>query len=294
MPAGKLGATLIRPGDILPAAGHPGGRTAAATTGLAGAISRRRGLFGEVIPMRRRRWNAPTSFSMRIRSVLSFAACLLLVAPLITGAAVSEPKTTLANLPPAELSTSGSQGDYIIGPQDKLRIRVFEVKDLSFDEEEVDANGQIQLPLIGKVTAAGKTTMQLQDELAQRLGERYLQSPQVSVSVAESASQKVTVEGEVKAPGVFQIRGRTTLMQAIAMAGGPSDVADLHKVAIIREAGGSRRAAVCDYQAIQEGRAGDPVIEGNDVVIMDSSTTKTIWSNVMKNLPIFSLLAYAR
>jgi polysaccharide export outer membrane protein len=283
-------ATLIRPGDIVPGAGL----LATGLTGLAGAIPRRRGSFGEVGSMHRRRWKLPASVSLRVRAVLALAACLLLLAPFIDGAAASAPKTTLADLPPAELSTSGVQGDYVIGPQDKLRIRVFEVKDLSFDEEEVDANGQIQLPLIGKVTAAGKTTMQLQDELALRLGERYLQSPQVSVSIAESASQKVTVEGEVKSPGVFQIKGRTTLMQAIAMAGGPSDIANLHKVAIIREAEGARRAAVCDYQAIRDGKAGDPLIQGNDVVVVDSSATKTIWSNLMKNLPIFSLLAYVR
>ncbi len=244
--------------------------------------------------MHRRRWKLPASFGLRAKAVLALAACVMLVAPLIDGAAVSAPKTTQGVLPVTELSTSGTVGEYIIGPQDKLRIRVFEVKDLSFDEEEVDANGQIQLPLIGKVTAAGKTTGQLQDELAQRLGERYLQSPQVSVSVSESASQKVTVEGEVKNPGVFQIKGRTTLMQAIAMAGGPSDVANLHKIAIIRETDGARRAAVCDYQAIRDGKAGDPIIEGNDVVVVDSSTVKTVWSNVMKNLPIFSLLAYVR
>jgi polysaccharide export outer membrane protein len=244
--------------------------------------------------MLRRPSKVPISLSIRMKLVLGLVACLLLVAPLINGAAVSEPKTTLAGLPQAELSTSGVQGDYVIGPQDKLRIRVFEVKDLSFDEEEVDANGQIQLPLIGKVTAAGKTAMQLQDELAQRLGDKYLQSPQVSVSIAESASQKVTVEGEVKAPGVFQLKGKTTLMQAIAMAGGPSDIANLHKVAIIRESEGTRRAAVCDFQAIRDGKAGDPIIQGNDVVVVDSSSTKSLWSNVMKNLPIFTLLAYLR
>jgi polysaccharide export outer membrane protein len=244
--------------------------------------------------MFRRSANVPISFSIRMKSILALAACLLLAAPLFSGAAVSEPKATLASLPPAELSTSGVQGDYVIGPQDKLRIRVFEVKDLSFDEEEVDANGQIQLPLIGRVTAAGKTTVQLQDELAQRLGDRYLQSPQVSVSVAESASQKVTVEGEVKSPGVFQMKGKTTLMQAIAMAGGPSDIANLHKVAIIRDGDGTRRAAVCDFQAIRDGKAGDPIIQGNDVVVVDSSTTKSLWSNVMKTLPIFTLFAYLR
>jgi polysaccharide export outer membrane protein len=244
--------------------------------------------------MRGRRSKLRVSVGARIRAALLALVGLLAATSFIAGAAISEPKTTLADLPAASLSTAGPQGDYVIGPQDKLRIRVFEVKDLSFDEEEVDASGQIQLPLIGKVMAAGKTTAQLQDELAQRLGEKYLQSPQVSVSVAESASQKVTVEGEVKQPGVFQMKGRTTLMQAIAMAGGPSDTADLRKVAIIREADGQRRAAVVDFQKVRDGKAGDPLIQGNDVVVMDSSATKSLWSNVMKNLPIFTLLAYLR
>jgi polysaccharide export outer membrane protein len=252
------------------------------------------GARGEVGHMRRRRSEPVRNLSTRSKAVLFALAGALLAACFAGGAAVSGSKTALAGLPAADLSTTGVQGDYVIGPQDKLRIRVFEVKDLSFDEEEVDANGQIFLPLIGRVMAAGKTTSQLQDEIARRLGEKYLQSPQVSVSVAESASQKVTVEGEVKQPGVFAMRGRTTLMQAIAMAGGPSDIANLRKVAIIRESDGERKAAVVDYQAVRDGKAGDPIIQGNDVVVMDSSTTKSLWSSVMKNLPIFTLLAYIR
>jgi polysaccharide export outer membrane protein len=240
--------------------------------------------------MRRRRYLlAPLRWP-----ALTLGLGLAAAAPLAMAPAASAPQTTLADLPPADLSSTGGPGEYLIGPQDKLRIRVFQVKDLSFDDEEVDANGQIQLPLIGKVQAGGHTTEQLQDEIAQRLGEKYLQSPQVSVSVAESASLKVTVEGEVKTPGVYQIKGRTTLLQAIAMAGGPNDQADLHKVAVIREAGGVRRAAICDYQAVRDGKIGDPLLEGSDVVIVDGSTVKTLWSNVMKNLPIFTLFAYLR
>ena len=94
--------------------------------------------------MHRRLAKLLTAVRARTKAALAIAAVLLLAVPLVDGAAISEPKTTLANLPQAQLSTSGAQGDYIIGPQDKLRIRVFEVKDLSFDEEEVDANGQIR------------------------------------------------------------------------------------------------------------------------------------------------------
>ena len=224
---------------------------------------------------------------------LAVVACLAIVAPaMVLAGSASDGGMPAARMSPEQLVTQPS-GPYVIGPEDKLTIRVFEVKDLSFDNEQVDASGQIMLPLIGKVMAAGKTPDQLEDELSKRL-ERYLQSPQVSVSVTESASQKVTVEGNVKNPGVYQVRGHTTLMQAVAMAGGPDDEADVHKVAVIRLDSGVRKAATVDYQAIKEGKAGDPLIQGDDVVVVGESTIKMVWTNVMKNLPIFTLFAYLR
>jgi polysaccharide biosynthesis/export protein len=224
---------------------------------------------------------------------LAAVACLVIALPAIVLAGpdggAAEPG---ARMSPEQLVTATS-GPYVIGPEDKVTIRVFEIKDLSFDNEQVDASGQIMLPLIGKVKAAGKTADQLQDEISTRL-EKYLQSPQVSVSVTESASQKVTVEGNVKNPGVYQVKGHTTLMQAVAMAGGPDDEADTHKVAVIRLDNGIRKAATVDYQAIKDGKAGDPLIQGDDVVVVGESTIKMVWSNVMKNLPIFTLFAYLR
>lgn len=244
--------------------------------------------------MRRRQSDPAPRFAGRRFAWLALALAGLvgLIAPVVVSA--GSPQGAPLQLAPAELNAGQPQGDYVIGPEDKLRIRVFQVKDMSFDDEQVDASGDIELPLIGKVTAAGLTTEQLEQELARRLGERYLQSPQVSVSVTEGASQKVTVEGEVKNPGVFKIQGRTTLMQAVAMAGGPDDQADLHKVAVMRVQNGVRKVAVCDYDAIRKGRAGDPVIDGNDDVVVDGSAAKTIWANMMKTLPMFSLLAYLR
>ncbi len=111
--------------------------------------------------------------------------------------------------------------------------------------------------------------------------------------MVDSASQKVTVEGEVKSPGVFQMRGRTTLLQAIAMGGGMSTTANLHKVAIIRQVDGVRKAAISDYSLIRSGRAADPVLQGNDVVIVDGSLLKGTWQQVMQTLPLFSLIAVA-
>ncbi len=222
------------------------------------------------------------------------AACLALGAPL-AGCASHEGSDFAAaeSLPAAALKTSDGPTDYLIGPLDKLNVRVFEVKELSLDELQVDATGQIVLPLIGIVKAEGKTTSQLSQEIATKLAARYLQSPQVSVTVVDSASQKVTVEGEVKSPGVFQMRGRTTLLQAIAMGGGMSPTANLHKVAIIRQVDGVRKAGISDYSLIRSGKAADPVIQGNDVVIVDGSLLKGTWQQVMQTLPLFSLIAVA-
>jgi polysaccharide export outer membrane protein len=227
-------------------------------------------------------------------------ASLALAAPLAVGAgdanqvAVCGPST--GNQISEYIGADGAdpQADYVIGPQDHISIHVFDVKDLSTDDEVVDTNGQIEMPLIGRVTAAGKTTQQLQDEIAQRLGDRYLQSPKVAVLVMDSASQKVTVEGEVKNPGVFQMKGRTTLMQAIAMAGGPATNADLHKVAVIREDHGFRKAAVCDYENIRQGRQIDPSLHGDDIVVVDGSRAKQFWSVAVQTLPLFTIFAYLR
>ncbi len=193
----------------------------------------------------------------------------------------------------AELNDQSPPKDYVIAPQDKLNINVFKEKDLSLTDVQVDASGQISFPLIGDLHAAGKTAQQLAQDIALRLSEKYLQSPQVSVVVSQSVNLKVTVEGEVKTPGVFQMPGRTTLMQVIAMAGGPGETANLHKVAIIRSINGKRTALLCDYVTIRDGRSIDPVIKGEDVVVMDGSSSKSAWNSLMKSLPLVALLTLA-
>jgi polysaccharide export outer membrane protein len=181
----------------------------------------------------------------------------------------------------------------VIGPLDKISVKVFKVPDLSQDNVLVDANGQITMPLIGDVTAAGKTSQQLADVIASELGAQYLQNPQVSVAIVDSASRKVTVEGEVKTPGVYAMKGRMTLMQTIAMAGGFSEDADFKKVAVIRTVDGVRKVAICNYNDIRLTRTPDPEISGDDVIVVDGSHGKMAWSAVLKTLPLFSLLAIA-
>jgi polysaccharide export outer membrane protein len=86
--------------------------------------------------------------------------------------------------------------EYRIGPSDLLSVTVFQTKDLD-REVRVDNAGQVSLPLIGAVEAAGRTAHELEADLATRYGARYLQDPQISVFVKEFASQRVSVDGAV-------------------------------------------------------------------------------------------------
>lgn len=176
--------------------------------------------------------------------------------------------------------------DYKIGNQDTLIVDVFQVPDLS-KTVQVDASGYILMPLIGQVQASGQTAKQLGDQIAAQLGKDYLKDPLVTVTVKESSTQKITVDGAVVQPGVFPIAGRTTLLQAIAMARGPDPtVADLHKVALFRATGKSddRKASLYDLADIRTGKKPDPEVLPNDIIIVDSSGGRTF----LKDLGTFS------
>lgn len=183
----------------------------------------------------------------------------------------------------------GTTGDYHIGVGDKLSVRVFQVADLSFDELTVDTSGNLQIPLIGAVRASGQTANELAAEIATRLSDRYLRNPQVTVAVTNAASQKITVDGGVTKPGVYEMQGQTSLLQAVAMAEGPSPVADLAKVAVFRTINGQRAVALFDLGAIRQGRAVDPVLQGDDIVVVDISRLNANLRELVLALPALSV-----
>lgn len=189
-------------------------------------------------------------------------------------------------------SAEDDQAGYRIGPADKLALRVFQVEDLSFEEIFVDSAGNLQLPLLGSVQAAGLTPAALSEEIERRLAERYLRNPQVVVTVTEAASQKVTVDGAVTKPGVYEMRGRTTLMQAVAMAEGPTRIAALDSVAVFRTVNGRRMVAVFDLGAIRSGQAEDPVVVGDDVIVVDTSRLNANIREVLQALPGLAVFGY--
>lgn len=182
--------------------------------------------------------------------------------------------------------------EYRIGVGDKLDVRVFQVEDLSFNELIVDTSGNINLPLIGAVRGAGRTAGEMATDIAGRLAARYLRDPQVTVAVKEAASQKITVDGAVTRPGVYEMRGSTSLLQAVAMAEGPSRVADLTKVAVFRSIEGRRSVALFDLSAIRQGRASDPQVLGDDVIVVDTSRLSSALREVVGALPALAAFAY--
>lgn len=186
-------------------------------------------------------------------------------------------------------------GDYRIGATDTLSVIVFQVPDLTFtgpNALRVDAAGNIAMPLIGVVPAAGLTSQELSASIASRLGQRYLRNPHVTVAIDEAASQKVTVDGSVNKPGVYLMRGRTTLLQAVAMAEGPTQIADTRSVAVFRAAPEGRMVALFDLGAIRAGQADDPVLQGDDVVVVDVSRLNAAFRDIVAILPGLGAFVY--
>ena len=185
-----------------------------------------------------------------------------------------------------------SPAEYRIGVGDKLDVRVFQIEDLSFEELVVDTSGNINLPLIGAVRGAGLTPGEMSSDIAERLTARYLRNPQVTVTVKEAASQKITVDGAVTKPGVYEMRGSTSLLQAVAMAEGPAKVADLTRVAVFRNINGNRSVALFDLGAIRRGVAPDPLVLGDDVIVVDTSRLNSTLREVVAALPGLAAFAY--
>ncbi len=182
--------------------------------------------------------------------------------------------------------------DYRIGPSDLIEIAVFQVPELS-KTVRVGSRGVLTLPLIGQINAGGLTGQELEVVIAGKLKENYLQDPQVSVFIKEYVSQRVTVEGSVNKPGVFPISGKTTLLQAIAMAGGLDKLADQNDIKLFRDRkDGTRETIPFDLEPIRKGEAPDPVLSASDVVVVGKSGTRSAlreFGETMRDFSIFGL-----
>ena len=180
--------------------------------------------------------------------------------------------------------------EYKIGPLDKLSIMVFQSKELTLPAVQVDANGQLLLPMVGVIRASGKTNTELSQEIADKLGACCLKEPDVAVLVTDAVSQQITVAGAVGKAGVYSLRGRTTLLQAVSMAGGAdTQTANTKRIAVYRMVDGRRMGALFNLDAIRTGEAEDPEVYAGDTVIIDTSGAKSAWRTVVGAIPLFSI-----
>lgn len=178
--------------------------------------------------------------------------------------------------------------NYKIAPMDKITIKVFKAEDLSGDYD-VDLAGKISMPLIGEIEAADLTTEQLDQVLTDKLGEKYFQRPDVSVSIKQSTSRVVTVDGAVQNAGQFPVVAPLTLIQTIALAKGTTEDANPRRVAVFRTIAGQRQAAAFDLTEIRRGQADDPKIYPGDIVVVDGSKIKAMQKQLLSTVPLLSI-----
>ena len=175
--------------------------------------------------------------------------------------------------------------DYRLSPDDVLRIQVYHEPDLSLEDAQVSAAGMVRMPLIGDVPVAGLSSGDAADLIADRLGQRYLVSPQVTVFVKKAVGRRITVDGEVREPGLFPVDGRLTLSQAVTLAKGPTRLASLSQIIVVRQIDGERQAAMFDLDAIRRGKAADPEILPGDMIIVGLSRAKAILGGTLLAAP---------
>ncbi len=238
------------------------------------------------------------------------------VVPTPTGQSISEPidprlggprqavapsndKTVFSPLPinlKQPTPVVGIGADYLVGPNDLLEIEVFDLENLK-RTVRVNAAGAISLPLIGGVVVAGLTAEKVEEVIAKRYSEKYLQNPQVSVFIKEFTTQRITVEGAVQKPGIYPLTGQITLLRALALAGGAGQIANMGEVIVFRTSDrGVRQAAVFDVDGIRSGKGDDPVIKGDDLIVVQRDNSRrllkdSLFRDIIDSINPFSVFA---
>lgn len=158
--------------------------------------------------------------------------------------------------------------EYVIGIEDILDIAVWNVAELQ-KTVPVRPDGKISLPLVNDVVAAGLTPMELRDQLTKKIAV-YVHDADVSVVVREIHSLKVSVIGQVRAPGRYDLRGPSTVLDALALAGGFTDFAARRKITILRPEGTAVQRLRFDYDAaVSKGSVRNNVlVKPGDIVVV--------------------------
>ncbi|MDP8255990.1 MAG: SLBB domain-containing protein [Candidatus Alcyoniella australis] len=181
-------------------------------------------------------------------------------------------------------------GPYTLGLDDLLLITVYGREEL-LKEGPIDPDGAIFVPLVGRVPAAGLTVVELQIELTALLA-HFLRDPQVDVQIIEYRSRKFFVLGEVLQPGVFAGRGETTLIEAVGLAGGLTQDANLSEAFLVRE----DSVVPVDFRALfRGGETGRNLpVQRGDLIYVPSASTLRVYVLGEVNLPTVVVMRHGR
>ena len=187
---------------------------------------------------------------------------VLAISLIVTGLAAAE------EAPKGLAGAAAADGEYRIGPEELLDIAVWNNQAIS-RTMPVGPDGKISLPLLNEVQAAGLTPPQLRDVLMKRLTD-YMPSPEVSVIVREVHSFKVSVIGEVKTPGRYELKSRATVLDVLAQAGPFTDFASRARIFVIRSNGGAVKRIPFNYNKVVSGDApdGNFSLQPGDIVVV--------------------------
>jgi polysaccharide export outer membrane protein len=181
------------------------------------------------------------------------------------------PVATVAASPAQPLAPSGnkpSDDNFVIGNDDVLAINVWKEPDLS-RSIQVRSDGMISLPLLGQVQAAGQTPRQLEEDIATKLLTYITKKPQVTVMVEQINSKKFNILGQVAKPGSYSLSLAPTIVDAIAIAGGPRDFAKQKSIYILRQnPGGGQTRVVFNYKDFLKGKNQNVKLEPHDTVVV--------------------------
>jgi polysaccharide export outer membrane protein len=186
--------------------------------------------------------------------------------------------------------------DYRVGPNDLIDIEVPDLDNLK-RTVRVNAAGAISLPLIGQVVVAGLTSQEVEQRIADRYREKYLQNPQVSIFIKEFTTERITIEGAVGRPGILPLNGQITLLRALALAGGFAPIANSSQVMLYRVNDQRvREVAVYDVEKIRAGKNDDPPIKGDDLIVVQRDSARvmlkdSLFRDIIDSINPFSVLA---
>lgn len=181
--------------------------------------------------------------------------------------------------------------DLPLSPLDVIKISVFRVPDLS-GEYQVDARGNVDMPLIGSISARAYRPDEFATRLEQLYGTRYLTNPDISVRVMATNQNSVTIEGGVTSPGVYALPGRTTLLGAIALARGiNTQDGNPKRIVIFRKRGGETVAAAFDLVSIRHGEMEDPVVYPGDTIVVDFAQLRAIYRDLLQTIPVIAIFS---